>query len=440
MNKLSNMKLFAVSGVKNSGKTTLITRILPVLAAHGIKTAVIKHDGHDFEADVPGTDSWKHFQAGAYGTAVFSRTKYQVVKESENLSVEKLLKELEEADLILLEGFKSGPCPKLEVIRKGNSTRSVCTDSFLTAIATDLPREELNTDGRPIPLLDLNDPQAVAAWICGTVGIGAGLSSEVGNITPVPATGFSPCGCRASAKEPSSEGSISVPSLPDEHLMEILVNGTAVVRLLCTKENLKELAAGWLYHEGLLSGPDGVCDVKIRRDGSAAEIQIPDYIPGNSVPVRCTGLGSMILGNPVNLPQYPIKKRCSLSYIRSCAEEMSGKSVHYSATGGMHASALFDAEGLLQFCEDIGRHNTLDKLAGKCLFCEKFPEDALLTVTGRISEDMVKKASRMGVSVIASYTTATRQALTLAERLGITLIGYLKKAVPNVYCVKERIR
>lgn len=404
MNNSFNPKIFAVSGIKNSGKTTLITRILPVLAAQGIRTAVIKHDGHDFEADVPGTDSWRYFHAGAYGTAVFSHTKYLLVKKSNTLSEEKLLEYFKGADLILLEGFKSGPYPKLEVIRKGNSRKSVCTDSFLTAIATDLPEEELKTDSRSIPVLDLNDPEAVTAWICEIVGIGV--------------------------RQP---GSLPVLSLPDEHQIEILVNGTAVVRLLCTKENLKELAAGWLYQERLLKETDIARYIKICRNGSAAEIHIPNFIPGKSVPIRCTGPGSTIFYNPV-------KNHYSLSYIRSCADEMSKRSARYAATGGMHASALFGTEKLFHFCEDIGRHNTLDKLTGKCLLCGEFPEDTLLTVTGRISEDMVKKAGRMGVSVIASYTTATRQALTLAERLGITLIGYLQKSSRTVYCMEERIR
>ena len=74
MEKEENKKQFilAVSGVKNSGKTTLITKLLPELKKRGLQVAVIKHDGHDFEADVPGTDSWKYAQAGADGTCVFS--------------------------------------------------------------------------------------------------------------------------------------------------------------------------------------------------------------------------------------------------------------------------------------------------------------------------------------------------------------------------------
>ena len=72
---------YAVSGVKNSGKTTLITKLLPVLTGQGLKVATIKHDGHDFQTDVPGTDTFAHFRAGAYGTVVFSDHKYMVVKQ-----------------------------------------------------------------------------------------------------------------------------------------------------------------------------------------------------------------------------------------------------------------------------------------------------------------------------------------------------------------------
>ena len=82
--------LIAVSGVKNSGKTTLITKLIPILKMYGLRVATIKHDGHDFEADVPGTDTHAHMQAGAYGTAVFSKTKYMIVKQEEAVTEREL--------------------------------------------------------------------------------------------------------------------------------------------------------------------------------------------------------------------------------------------------------------------------------------------------------------------------------------------------------------
>ena len=80
-NNIKKQSIVVICGVKNSGKTTLITKLIPKFTSLGYKVATIKHDGHDFDADVEGTDSYKHKQAGAYGTAVFSKNKFMVVKE-----------------------------------------------------------------------------------------------------------------------------------------------------------------------------------------------------------------------------------------------------------------------------------------------------------------------------------------------------------------------
>lgn len=158
-------KIFAVSGVKNSGKTTLITRILPILTERGLKVATIKHDGHDFDADVSGTDTYRHFHAGAYGTVIFSDSKYMVVKRQPGMTEEQMLEWFPEADLILLEGFKTCPYPKIELIRRGNSVKSVCEGHALAAIATDLEPEELECGDPKVPVLNLNDLQAIVSCI-----------------------------------------------------------------------------------------------------------------------------------------------------------------------------------------------------------------------------------------------------------------------------------
>lgn len=163
--KKKQTQIFAISGVKNSGKTTLITRLLPILSGQGLLVATIKHDGHDFNADVPGTDTYRHFHAGAYGTAIFSDHKYMIVKQQPGVTEEQLMDLFPEADLILLEGFKTCPYRKIELIRKGNSVKSVCEGYDLAAIATDLAPGELKRTDLSIPILDLNDPQKIAACI-----------------------------------------------------------------------------------------------------------------------------------------------------------------------------------------------------------------------------------------------------------------------------------
>lgn len=177
MEKEENKKQFilAVSGVKNSGKTTLITKLLPGLKKRGLQVAVIKHDGHDFEADVPGTDSWKYAQAGADGTCVFSAKKYMVVKYAPAPSVEELVGAFPEVDVILLEGFKYSEYPKIEVIRKGNSSESVCDPKNLLGIVTDLTKAELDVSGEilDIPLLGLEETERLVDYLLSIMVIGS---------------------------------------------------------------------------------------------------------------------------------------------------------------------------------------------------------------------------------------------------------------------------
>lgn len=104
--------IFAIGGYKNSGKTTMITAVIKELKKRGYRVATIKHDGHDFESDVPGTDSWKHQKAGAYGTAVFSQNRLLVTKECTGIDEKMLFAAFEEADIILIEGLKESTYPK----------------------------------------------------------------------------------------------------------------------------------------------------------------------------------------------------------------------------------------------------------------------------------------------------------------------------------------
>ena len=136
--RLTNKRqpVLAVSGSKNTGKTWLLEQLVTVLSAAGIRTAVIKHDGHEFEADVPGTDSYRMKQAGAYGTVVYSGSQFSLVKEQTGLEAKDFLACFPEADLILLEGQKNSSWPKIEVLRREISQDPVCRpDTVLFYVA-----------------------------------------------------------------------------------------------------------------------------------------------------------------------------------------------------------------------------------------------------------------------------------------------------------------
>lgn len=144
--------LLAISGCKNSGKTTLITKLIPRFCEKGYKVATIKHDGHDFQGDEVGTDTYKHKKAGAYGTAIFSNNKFMIIKEDKSIDERYFIKLFPEADIILLEGFKGSDYPKLEIIRKGNSSRPICNDKNLIGILSDINDIEENYN-----IIDLNN-------------------------------------------------------------------------------------------------------------------------------------------------------------------------------------------------------------------------------------------------------------------------------------------
>ncbi len=107
---------------------------------------------------------------------------------------------------------------------------------------------------------------------------------------------------------------------------------------------------------------------------------------------------------------------------------------HYKASRGIHGAALADRERLLVLAEDVGRHNAVDKIKGEALLRAIPTADRILLSTGRISSEMLLKAARMGVPVVASRTSPTEMAVGLAEQLGITVVGYVRSGQPQSLC------
>lgn len=152
--ELKRPAVLAVSGVHNSGKTTLLEKLLPTLRSRGLKVGVIKHDGHDFTPDVPCTDSFRLREAGAQGVAVYSGQRYLLTEEF-CLTEQDLLALFERHgyDLVLLEGFKNSGWPKIEVVRKEISDAPVSFQPL--AVVGDIPGVDFG----------LEDTQALADWI-----------------------------------------------------------------------------------------------------------------------------------------------------------------------------------------------------------------------------------------------------------------------------------
>ncbi|MDI3280458.1 MAG: molybdopterin-guanine dinucleotide biosynthesis protein B [Bacillota bacterium] len=163
--KIHSIPIISLVGPSGSGKTTLLTALIPELTKRGLRVGTIKHDAHGAEVDQPGKDTWRHFQAGAEVVALAGPHKLTVFRRwAPERSLEEVAAHLEGVDLILVEGFKAGPQPKIEVRRRGVGEQGLALagDPTLVAVVTD---EE--GKGGPVPQLPLNDPGAVADFLLG---------------------------------------------------------------------------------------------------------------------------------------------------------------------------------------------------------------------------------------------------------------------------------
>jgi len=161
------MRLFGFAGWSGSGKTTLIERLIPQLIARGNTVSLIKHAHHDFDIDQPGKDSWRHRQAGAFEVVVASDRRLAKIREYEveaEPTVHQLIAELYDCDWVLVEGFKHADLLKIEVWRaEAGKPAQYPNDPFVVAICTDSPDQLPQPTG--LPLLELNDPDAVAQFL-----------------------------------------------------------------------------------------------------------------------------------------------------------------------------------------------------------------------------------------------------------------------------------
>ena len=120
-------------------------------------------------------------------------------------------------------------------------------------------------------------------------------------------------------------------------------------------------------------------------------------------------------------------------------KELSDAAALYNRAGGIHTAALAEGEELLFTTEDIGRHNTLDKITGICLRQGQPTRDRILLTSGRVSSEMINKVARMGIPIVISRTSPTSLSVQLAQAWGITLIGYTRRRSFRVYATAERI-
>jgi molybdopterin-guanine dinucleotide biosynthesis protein B len=164
------IRVFGLAGWSGSGKTTLLTRLIPEIIGRGLTVSTIKHAHHEFDIDKPGKDSWLHRQAGASEVMVASARRFALMhelREAPEPSLDELIARMAPVDLLLVEGFKAHPHPKLEVRRPSVGKPLLYpNDPHIVAIASDTALEA------PLPVLDLADVGSIADLILGETGFG----------------------------------------------------------------------------------------------------------------------------------------------------------------------------------------------------------------------------------------------------------------------------
>lgn len=173
MTTAARPKIFGIAGWKNSGKTGLAVRLVSEFTRRGYKISTIKHAHHDFDIDKVGADSFRHREAGAHEVTIVSGTRYAIMHELRGApepSFEEILARIAPCDLVLIEGYKREPIPKIEARRleAAKCEPLAPQDRHIVAVAADHPVE----DAGALTVFDLDDTMAIADFIAATVGLG----------------------------------------------------------------------------------------------------------------------------------------------------------------------------------------------------------------------------------------------------------------------------
>ncbi|HHX50312.1 MAG TPA: formate dehydrogenase accessory sulfurtransferase FdhD [Clostridia bacterium] len=244
------------------------------------------------------------------------------------------------------------------------------------------------------------------------------------------------------SKNDSLEGEVIA-----ERPLTIYLNEEEIVTLLCTPQHQEELAVGFLVAEGFLGDRADLQRVQVDREKGLAWVQ-SDNTP---VLAQRTFLKRYITtgcGKGTSFYHYADSSHChpvtssllvKAEEIWSLMKEMQRMGELYRRTRGSHSAALGTTERILFLREDVGRHNAADKVLGRCFLDNISLEDKLLLTTGRLSSEIMVKAAKMGVPILASRSAPSDLSIQLAKELGVTLVGSVRGGRLNIYTHNHRV-
>ena len=225
--------------------------------------------------------------------------------------------------------------------------------------------------------------------------------------------------------------------VPREMELTVYVNERAIVTILCTAAKLDYLVIGYLYAEGFITTLDDIASMELKMDESLADVKLKDadFVLPTLRKLGCSGssvyktTGENVYSDLTTTPEA----------VLTLMETLQAQMELYPISGGVHTSALADTEKLLAIAEDIGRHNTLNKIQGECIMRGLTTKDKLMLITGRISSEMLLKAAKMETPIVVSRHAPTRTAIMLANEMNIALVGQARGNSLAVFTHPERL-
>ena len=242
----------------------------------------------------------------------------------------------------------------------------------------------------------------------------------------------------------SSHPSINRTEIIVETPVSLTVNGQNWLSFMCTPNDLESLAVGFLYNEGVIQKADEVESVRVCIHGDNVDVWLSHSVEKPDSWLRtsgCTGGVTSINLAETHKEKFALQSNTSLTpkMVHKLITKLFTSQDLYKKTGGVHTSALSDGKKIIARAEDIGRHNTLDKIAGRCLMEGIKLQNRVLLTTGRISSEMLQKSGRLSAAIVISRTSPSSMSISLAKSWGITLVGYARRSSFRVYSHPERI-
>ncbi|MEN8262497.1 MAG: formate dehydrogenase accessory sulfurtransferase FdhD [Nitrospirota bacterium] len=226
----------------------------------------------------------------------------------------------------------------------------------------------------------------------------------------------------------------------EEKKLRISVNGREVLSLYCSPIMIRELVAGFFMTEGIINGNWCSDRISIQYNEDIL-VNIPAEgevsLEGSSRTSGC--VGGITFEKSQDDEEIGEGIRIEKSRLRELFHDFQKRSDLYNMTGCIHSAAISDGQHILVVAEDIGRHNAVDKVTGYC-FLEDIPlNDKIILVSGRLSSEMATKCSRWGIPIVVSRAAPTGLAIDIADKRGITMVGFMRGKRLNIYTNPHRI-